>query len=152
MSVIAALALVRMVDPPPARQGWGRFFHEVLQLRWPHSTFCGNGGRCIVAFAHALGVHSGTCRFLGTDGWHHGEVLADGQVRISMTDVDQVTRIGRQRAYPQYRVAPIMFLSNPKWKIWMFLLKAGRSGIVRRSMPYLLSGVEVCSLPYAFRR
>jgi diaminopimelate epimerase len=58
------------------------------------STFCGNGGRCIVAFAAALQVHVGKCRFLGTDGWHEGTVLEDGMVRISMTDVHQILLTG----------------------------------------------------------
>ncbi len=57
------------------------------------STFCGNGGRCIVDFAYALQVYKGSCKFLGTDGWHEGEVLPYGQVRISMTDVEKIDRI-----------------------------------------------------------
>lgn len=81
-----------MILLQPGRDG-ADFFMKYYNSDGRTSSFCGNGGRCIVAFAFALGVHAGTCRFLGTDGWHTGEVLLDGQVRISMTDVDQVIRI-----------------------------------------------------------
>jgi diaminopimelate epimerase len=55
------------------------------------STFCGNGGRCIVAFAASLGIHSGKCSFSGTDGQHEGEIMPDGLIQISMQDVDSIT-------------------------------------------------------------
>ena len=55
---------------------------------------CGNGGRCIVAFADALGIRprdGQTYYFLAADGPHTGEILArDGErktVRIRMIDV-----------------------------------------------------------------
>lgn len=73
----------------PGRDG-ADFFMRYYNSDGRTSTFCGNGGRCIVAFAAALGVHQGICRFLGTDGWHDGEVLESGLVRISMTDVHEV--------------------------------------------------------------
>jgi diaminopimelate epimerase len=57
------------------------------------STFCGNGGRCAVAFAARIGIHNGRCKFLGTDGWHAGEIHPDGQVSISMTDVKKIETI-----------------------------------------------------------
>ena len=70
------------------------FFMKYYNSDGRTSTFCGNGGRCIVAFAAALEVHMGNCRFLGTDGWHEGAVLEDGMVRISMTDVHQILLTG----------------------------------------------------------
>ncbi len=55
---------------------------------------CGNGGRCIVAFADSLGIvpsEGGVFRFEAPDGLHRGEILhRDGslsEVRISMVDV-----------------------------------------------------------------
>jgi len=55
---------------------------------------CGNGGRCIVAFADALGIRPADgriFRFVAADGPHTGEILArDGDrktVRIRMIDV-----------------------------------------------------------------
>jgi diaminopimelate epimerase len=74
-------------------QDGASFFMRYYNSDGRTSTFCGNGGRCIVAFAAALGVHDGKCRFLGTDGWHDGEVMGNGLVRISMTDVHEVVVI-----------------------------------------------------------
>ena len=33
-----------------------------------HATFCGNGARCITAFAHQAGISGKTSRFLAADG------------------------------------------------------------------------------------
>lgn len=54
------------------------------------STFCGNGGRCMVAFGAELGLYGERCRFLGTDGWHAGERISADHVRISMQDIDGI--------------------------------------------------------------
>lgn len=49
-------------------------------------SLCGNGGRCIVRFAHDLGVFKTTTRFLAVDGEHLAEV--DGEeVRLKMSNV-----------------------------------------------------------------
>lgn len=64
-------------------------------------SMCGNGGRCIVAFAHILGLGT-NLHFKGYDGPHDAEVLdwndADrkGMVRLNMSDVEKgsVRRIG----------------------------------------------------------
>ncbi len=69
------------------------FFMKYYNSDGRTSSFCGNGGRCIVAFAGALGVHQNQCKFLATDGWHTGEILPDGQVRITMKDVHAIDRI-----------------------------------------------------------
>lgn len=57
------------------------------------STFCGNGGRCVVAFAIELGLHTGQCNFLGTDGMHVGVMLNEGEVRLTMNKVDEVKQL-----------------------------------------------------------
>jgi diaminopimelate epimerase len=53
------------------------------------STMCGNGGRCIVHFAHALGVFKDSCIFEAIDGVHHA-FLKEGWVHLQMNDVEEV--------------------------------------------------------------
>ncbi|ALW85074.1 diaminopimelate epimerase [Hymenobacter sedentarius] len=52
------------------------------------SSMCGNGGRCLVAFAKFLGVIQDTAQFLAVDGPHEARVESDGTVRLKMQDVD----------------------------------------------------------------
>jgi len=58
------------------------------------STMCGNGGRCIIRFAHALGLGGGGFSFLAADGPHSGRVLADGRISLEMKDVRATFRHG----------------------------------------------------------
>lgn len=50
------------------------------------STMCGNGGRCLVAFARQLGVISNKAIFEAVDGLHHATIEGD-IVRLQMQDV-----------------------------------------------------------------
>lgn len=53
------------------------------------STMCGNGGRCLVAFAHKMGVFEKDTRFLAIDGEHWANIQ-DGIVHLKMIDIAQV--------------------------------------------------------------
>lgn len=54
------------------------------------STMCGNGGRCIVAFAKQLGIIEDTCRFTAVDGLHYATIDSTGIVALQMIDVDHI--------------------------------------------------------------
>ena len=62
---------------------------------------CGNGGRCIVAFARDLGIRpkasDGRYRFDAPDGIHEGMILldegADKQIRLTLTPVHNYYRV-----------------------------------------------------------
>ncbi len=54
------------------------------------SSMCGNGGRCIVAFAKRLNIISNETTFIATDGLHDATVLENGIVSLQMKNVDGV--------------------------------------------------------------
>lgn len=55
------------------------------------STMCGNGGRCIVAFANFLDVFQNRCTFNAIDGLHEAEIK-EGIVKLKMIDVQDIKK------------------------------------------------------------
>ncbi|MCP4551903.1 MAG: diaminopimelate epimerase [Bacteroidetes bacterium] len=49
-------------------------------------SMCGNGGRCIIAFSHYIGISNKTFRFSASDGVHEGEIVtqSDQGYRIKL--------------------------------------------------------------------
>jgi diaminopimelate epimerase len=56
-------------------------------------TFCGNGGRATVKFAHSLGLFNDTTHFIAADGPHKARVLPNGQVVLHMGDVAEISPV-----------------------------------------------------------
>lgn len=58
-------------------------------------SMCGNGGRCIVAFAHHLGIFDSETNFLAVDGLHYAKISAKGNwIELQMIDVDNLDKDG----------------------------------------------------------
>ncbi len=57
-------------------------------------SMCGNGGRCLVKFAHFVGIHKSDYRFIASDGEHRASIEANGWVRLNMKNVNTIMRNG----------------------------------------------------------
>lgn len=55
------------------------------------STMCGNGGRCLVRFAHDLGLDKKEYHFMAIDGEHKAKLVGD-EICLQMIDVKSVTK------------------------------------------------------------
>lgn len=86
---IGADGLILLEDTPDAD-----FFMRYYNSDGNSSTMCGNGGRCIVAFAKYLGIIKERTKFLAPDGLH--TATADGeQIALQMRDVSRIELIGK---------------------------------------------------------
>ena len=56
------------------------------------SSMCGNGGRCLVKFAHHLGIHKGSYKFIAVDGEHEASIKDNGWVYLKMKDVTGIEK------------------------------------------------------------
>ena len=62
------------------------------------ASMCGNGGRCIVAFARKLGLIGNKTRFLAVDGIHEADIYKEDLVNLKMQNVPEV-EIGEDYFY-----------------------------------------------------
>ena len=77
------------------------------------ASMCGNGGRCIVAFARDLGIITDKTVFLAVDGKHQA-YIQDDQVNLGMIDVLSVQRDGE---------AYVLNTGSPHYVVWTNDLK-----------------------------
>lgn len=68
-------------------------FHMEFYNPDASKSFCGNGSRCAVAFAHRIGIIDKTAHFTAIDGDHKATIDADELVEVSMKDVEGIRKI-----------------------------------------------------------
>jgi|YNPMSStandDraft_2_1061718.scaffolds.fasta_scaffold15273_2 diaminopimelate epimerase len=56
------------------------------------ATLCGNGGRCITAFAFDKHYIKKKCKFLAADGVHYSEVIEPNLINLKMLDVTYIKK------------------------------------------------------------
>ena len=54
------------------------------------SSMCGNGGRCLVAFAKQIGIIEAAAEFEAVDGYHYAKIIEDELISLQMKDVDRI--------------------------------------------------------------
>ncbi|WP_046745398.1 diaminopimelate epimerase [Kordia zhangzhouensis] len=101
------------------------------------STMCGNGGRCIVAFANFLGVIVGETTFSAIDGKHYATIKED-VVNLQMKDVEQVEEHSNHVFLDTGSPHHVIFKEN----IGQFDIKA-EGAAIRYGAPYYDEGANV---------
>ena len=101
------------------------------------SSMCGNGGRCIIAFAQLLEIIKNETTFLAIDGEHKGQLLGDA-IALQMQDVSEIVGEGDglvlDTGSPHY-IKMVDDLKN------INIEKEGRK--IRNSKPFKKDGINV---------
>ena len=101
------------------------------------SSMCGNGGRCIIAFAQLLEIIKNKTTFLAIDGKHKGQLLGD-TIALQMQDVSEIVGEGDglvlDTGSPHY-IKMVDDLKN------INIEKEGRE--IRNSKPFKKDGINV---------
>jgi diaminopimelate epimerase len=75
-----------VLEPSEAHDFYMRYFNADGK----EGSMCGNGGRCIVAFANQLGIAGTETSFEGIDGIHFAAILSSGDIRLKLSDVSGI--------------------------------------------------------------
>ena len=102
------------------------------------SSMCGNGGRCITAFAKKLGIITDAARFMAIDGAHTATIHTDGSVRLAMKDVKKL----------QFQEGhAILDTGSPHYVLWVDDVVDtdvfGQGSKIRNSDAYKHTGINV---------
>lgn len=101
------------------------------------STMCGNGGRCITAFAKFLTIFNDKTTFQAIDGIHEAEVT-NCLVKLKMIDVDSLQKDGE---------CTVLNTGSPHFVQWVQNLERydvrGNGNKIRNSTTYQEEGINV---------
>ncbi len=102
------------------------------------STMCGNGGRCIIKFAHEIGLIGNRTRFLAIDGVHEGVMEKNGIVKLKMGDVSSWKMRGKDYIINTGSPHYVKFIKNVDG---LNVKDAGRR--IRNSREFARQGINV---------
>lgn len=100
-------------------------------------SMCGNGGRCIVAFAHDLGIIKENAKFWAPDGEHEARFYSHNKISLKMIDVNSIEQ--HKLGLFMDTGSPHLVLFNDTNKVDVF--NEGRN--IRYSDQYKENGVNV---------
>lgn len=101
------------------------------------STMCGNGGRCIVAFAHFLGLFETSTQFRAIDGVHEAEVHQN-IIKLKMSPVENLTSHGEDTILNTGSPHYVRFLDHVAT---LDVFNEGKK--IRNSQDFLKEGINV---------
>jgi len=58
-------------------------------------TMCGNGGRCLTAFAKKMGIVTNTAKFNSIDGVHHAKISDNNIISLQMQNVHEIKEVNK---------------------------------------------------------
>lgn len=102
------------------------------------STMCGNGGRCLVQFAHDMGIKKFTYRFIAVDGEHEAEIANNKNIRLKMLNVNAVEE---HSGYAVLNTGSPHYVKYSNNVEDVDVLRTGRS--IRNSSHYAAEGINV---------
>ena len=101
------------------------------------STMCGNGGRCIVAFAHFLDIFEDRASFEAVDGIHEAEIH-NGIVKLKMIDVAGINKDGEDSVLNTGSPHFVQFVEDVEnFKVY------DQGNRIRNSATYKTEGINV---------
>jgi len=119
--------------------------HETLDFEMVYfnadgrqSSMCGNGGRCIIAFAKFLNHIENECQFMAIDGAHVGKINSTGEVELKMNDVSNIQSIGEDFVMDTGSPHYICFKDNV---MGLNIVKEGQK--IRYNETYSVEGINV---------
>jgi diaminopimelate epimerase len=110
-------------------------------------SMCGNGGRCLVQFAHQLGIHKNVYRFIAIDGDHEAEIDSDDWISLKMKDVHTVLQKDNHFVLNTGSPHYIKFVDDV-----MHYDVSGEGRRIRNSASYAAEGINVNFVEQAHKR
>lgn len=101
-------------------------------------SMCGNGGRCIAAFAFSLGASKDFCRFMAFDGPHEARIHHGDLVSLKMNPVNEIREDAKGLFLDTGSPHVITFLTNVEGADVV-----GKGRRIRNSPKYRKTGVNV---------